>query len=297
MAWYLRLSSVILALATGLPLLRLHNRWIRLLDFPRLQIGIGCLINLVLIGMDKGRPATRVRWAIVQAGCFLYQVWKLRPFTLLQSVESRPAPPASDHSGTFSLMTSNVLMSNRNSQRMLQMIGREKPDLILLVEPDFWWAGQLDGLDRLYPWQVKIPQTNTYGMMLLSRLPLRKTRVDRRIHGDVPSIQTIVDLPSGESFRFYGVHPKPPTEEDTDYRDAELYLVGRELRRSRLPGVVAGDLNDVAWSRTTRLFQRASRTLDPRVGRGFFNTFHAEIPFLRYSLDQVFHTGNSPWWI
>src|SRR5690606_16925108 len=73
-------------------------------------------------------------------------------------------------------------------------------------------------------------------------------------------------------------------------RNAELYLVGMELRESGLPGVVAGDMNDVAWSSTTRLFQKVSRTLDPRIGRGFYNTFHARHPWLRYSLDHIFHT-------
>lgn len=54
--------------------------------------------------------------------------------------------------------------------------------------------------------------------------------------------------------------------------------------------MIGGDLNDVAWSPSTRLFLRLSQLLDPRRGRGFFNSFHADHIWMRFPLDHVFHS-------
>ena len=120
--------------------------------------------------------------------------------------------------------------------------------------------------------------------MLLSRLELVEPEVRFLLKPDIPSIRTGVRLRSGDVIMLYGVHPEPPspTEAATSLpRDAELVMAGREIAQSDRPTLVAGDLNDVAWSHTSRLFRRIARMLDPRVGRGMYHTFHARYWLLR----------------
>jgi endonuclease/exonuclease/phosphatase (EEP) superfamily protein YafD len=110
------------------------------------------------------------------------------------------------------------------------------------------------------------------------------------VEDDIPSFYAVVELPNKKYFDFFTVHPRPPRLlKNTETREAELLLAARLSKRTHYPSVVAGDLNDVAWSNTTKLFKNISGMLDPRVGRGLYNTYNAFIPLFRYPLDHVFY--------
>jgi endonuclease/exonuclease/phosphatase (EEP) superfamily protein YafD len=188
------------------------------------------------------------------------------------------------------ILSVNVKMSNRRFGAVVDLIRDADPDIAIVIEADDAWARALAPLKSRLPYAVEWPCDNSYGMVLLSRLPLIEPELRFLVFERVPSIRTGVELRSGDVVRLYAVHPEPPVPyEDTVGRDGELVRVAREAQSDPLPAIVAGDLNDVAWSRTTRRFQRLSGLFDPRVGRGFFNTFDARIPFLRWPLDHLFH--------
>lgn len=289
----LLIVTAALSLCAFLPLLN-HQGWtVRAFDFPRLQIFCLLLILIVsqLIFLDLSRP---VSWGILvlALAALSYEAWWIVRYTPLYPVEVRAAS-RSDENRRIRIMIANVLMANRNAEKLLALVRDSKPDLLITLESNQWWQTQLDTLEDDFPHTVKCPLENRYGMHVYSRLPLSGSCIEYLVEEGKPSIHTQVTLRCGHSLTCHFLHPAPPSpteNTESSQRDAELLVVARSLANSDTPVIVSGDLNDVAWSRTTRVFRKVSGLLDPRIGRGMFNTFHANYWFLRWPLDHLFHS-------
>ena len=282
-------------LVTSLSLTRFKAWWVRIWDFPRLQIaiaGLAALAAWVATADWRGNPGLVLTVLLALAAAYQWgMVWR---YTRLAPREVQGSGGA-DPDRRLSLVMSNVLQTNRDADRLLRVVREADPDVVLCVETDDWWRERLDVLTETHPHTVRCPLPNTYGMLLYSRLALEDVRVEFLVQDDVPSIQATVRLRCGDGVWLNCVHPRPPAPGESDEsleRDAELLAVGKRVRGAERPVVVCGDLNDVAWSRTTRLFQKVSGLLDPRKGRGFYSTFHARWPGLRWPLDHVFHSDS-----
>jgi endonuclease/exonuclease/phosphatase (EEP) superfamily protein YafD len=277
--------------ATVTPLVRAEHWAVRLFDFPRLQITVVFIITFVGYLLAREDPGTADHLFLAAlAFCLVYQLWRMWPYTPLHSRQLKRVDEP-DEARSLSVLISNVLMTNRESGKLRALIREYQPDLFLTVETDDWWDGRLREFEETYPHVVHQPQANTYGMLLYSRYPLVDPQVRFLVQPDVPSIHTGVRLPSGDLVRLHCLHPRPPAPGEntrSTERDAELLRVARELEHQDQPAIVVGDLNDVAWSRTNGLFQKISGLLDPRIGRGFYSTFNANWPFIRFPLDHAF---------
>jgi endonuclease/exonuclease/phosphatase (EEP) superfamily protein YafD len=280
-----------LVLVTLLPIIHTNQWWIRLWDFPRLQIAsLLALTLLVLPLMFERRSWVSTVTILATIGAFTYQVVRVIPYSRLVpalGAETKRCQPGR----SISILNANVLMTNRDYSPLIELVRERDPDLVLLLEPDDDWAAAVAPLHARYPYRLSQPLPNTYGLILLSKLPLNGMALRHIMLPDIPSVAGRLTLRGGARIDLYGIHPKPPVPgADTDARDAELVIVGHEIRRSGRAGIVLGDLNDVAWSDTNRLFEDLSGTIDPRIGRGFYPTFHAQYPLLRWPLDHVFYT-------
>lgn len=287
------IATGVLVIATLLPLWRNPHWMIRGWDFPRLQLAaIALVLLLTQVGsLDLAEPTT---WVLISLTliCLVWQLWWIVPYTTVWRNEVKttenPNPDCK-----LSILASNVLTSNRNADALLKLVSQYEPDVLVTLESDKWWQQHLDTLEAEMPYSLKCPLDNLYGMHVYSRLRLEDTEISYLVEDDVPSMHAQITLRSGDQVRVHFLHPVPPGPQGHDEsapRDAELVVVAKSVKDSDQPVVVAGDLNDVAWSATTRLFRKISGLLDPRVGRGMFNTFHAHYPFMRWPLDHLFHS-------
>ncbi|GAB3236322.1 endonuclease/exonuclease/phosphatase family protein [Hymenobacter seoulensis] len=293
----LTLLLVVLSLiATLLPLLRETAWWIRVFDFPRLQIvgllavvlGLGFLLKWHQPVDDTYRGPILLGVVAVAIG---YQAFRILPYT---PVAKKQVGDSTHKDGRrhLSLTMMNVLQYNKQGKKALQVLQETNSDIIMAVETDAWWLEQLKPLEETHPYTCHEPLDNTYGLLFFSRLPLQGCEIKYLLDDDVPSVHTLVELPDGQTkVRIYGLHPKPPAPAESKTstkRDAELLLVGKAIDKNDEPTIVFGDMNDVAWSHTSELFRRISGLMDPRVGRGLLPTFHADYHLMRWPLDHVF---------
>lgn len=287
--------SVLFIAVSWAPLLPSSHWLVRVWEFPRLQIA--AIISLLIAGhiFESTYYAQIDSLAvIIVAGLtvsLIYQVIWIIPYTPLYKREVRHVEVESA-SRKLSVLSSNVYMPNDDFRKLIEHVRNKQPDFLVTLESNEKWQKGISEIESEYPYRKFCPLENLYGMHLYSKLPFEEVSLRFLIEEDVPSMKVKINH-HGQDVTLYFLHPKPPSPTENTYakpRDVELTVVGEEIAETEGPVVVAGDLNDVAWSPTTRKFKKISGLLDPREGRGFFNTFHAKYPLVKWPLDHVFHS-------
>ncbi len=286
--------ALLTAGATIIPMIPSKQWYIRIFDYPRLQtffIAVVAMMWFLVFYFKR----TKVGYILlfVFLGVIVIQAVKAWPYTPLGKKQVLQVGENADKKAEIKLVICNVLQYNTNYDKVIAMVNKHNPDVFITTESDSVWQRQLVSLEETFPHRVMVPQSNTYGVHLYSKLRLKDATVRYLVEKDIPSIRTDLTLRSGQLISLFIVHPRPPVpteSSDSRERDAEIIMVAKEARTEKHGVIVAGDFNDVAWSETTALFQEVSGFLDPRRGRGFYSTFNAKYPIFRWPLDHLFHS-------
>ena len=290
------LAKVLLAVAVvklGLTLVSLietNRGLVRILDFVREpSIYLSALLALIALFFAK-----KGRWIIigvlaVSAAINFARIW---PYTALAPTEF-PLPDDVDGMSCARALSLNVLEKNDQYDRVIALIEREKPDILLLMETNRTWVEALEPLLSEYGYLLSKPLDNRYGMTFATNLEVDAAQMVANTNADTPTLYATLRMEDGARFEMIGLHPRPPLPgESTESRDENISNAGARTLNGLDNVLVMGDFNDVPWSHTTSKFKAEGNYRDPRAGRGSFATFPADYVTFGWPLDQLFVKNN-----
>ena len=115
---FLRFFGIIAIVLTIFPYLSFNQWYIRVFDFPHLQLTLLTMIALLtyFIRFDL-KNKTDYIFIFLLSACFLYQGYKIFPYTAFANYEVQDSNPNSRNE--FSIYTANVLQKNDEVELLL----------------------------------------------------------------------------------------------------------------------------------------------------------------------------------
>lgn len=158
---------------------------------------------------------------------------------------SRPDPERPQ----LSLLLANVSYRNDDYASLLELVARERPDVVGLTELTPEWAAGIDAGLKRYTYRLLHPQPGAYGIGLYSRLPLGGARVVFPA-GDWPAVARATLLTAGGAVELFVLHgPAGNSRTGAARQRAFIRRLGTLAREAGEAALVCGDLNATPWNR------------------------------------------------
>jgi endonuclease/exonuclease/phosphatase (EEP) superfamily protein YafD len=188
------------------------------------------------------------------------------------------------------LLVSNVHHSNREHAELLELVERENPDVVGLLEVNPRWLRKLAALRVRYPHHYEVPGELYVGLALYSRFPLEDAREFRLPgNGSAPAIAATLQAPGGD-VEIMLVHPMSPVSAQyIRTRNSQIAALAKHAATARGPLMLAGDLNLTMWNDAYRPLVEVAGLHNARKGHGIGPTWPAIGP-IGVPIDHILAT-------
>ena len=234
---------------------------------------------------------------LVSFGCLVFgQIWGAVAAIALASVNAAvmlprfiPLAQAASNGPVYRLLLSNVLMRNRSYDQLRKLVVRERPDLVVLIEPDQAWLDGLADLRPDYPYWAVASRQDAYGIAVLSRQPFQSAEELHLGSAEVPTVIARLNLADhpDQMLTVMATHPPPPKGAvHSESRNNQLQALAQYVRQGGEAFILCGDLNLSPWSPYFSDLLKSSRLADSGRGFGVQPTWPADNGLLRTPIDH-----------
>jgi endonuclease/exonuclease/phosphatase (EEP) superfamily protein YafD len=228
-------------------------------------------------------------WSAVLAVCAAWSASWVAPYVPV-GPNAVAAPSLVARGSALKLMSANVWYHNHSTEPLLEIVRRESPDVLLLVEYTPEWAAGADELRATYPHRLEAPGSSAWGIALFSRFPLDS--VQPFALGSTAAIDTLVRTPAGP-LRLIGVHLRSPTSaRRSAQRDRQLDMLVERLAGAHEPIALMGDFNITPYSPVYGEFLARTGFTDTRRARTLSPSWPAFLPILGIPIDHCIVSPN-----
>ena len=274
---------------------------------------IGLLLTVIALVMTLGSVAAprfwvadlavhfRLQWAALAiTGCLILAAtgharWAALAFlvAVIQALICAPflnsrAPASADPapSAPLRLAAINVWYRNRQFQRVIDFIARERPDVALLAEVTAEWEQALAPLGADYAHRYTTRGRRGMGLLLLSRWPMQAAVLPG--FSDIEPAVSATLLINDRRVQLLSVHTSWPLgPQSSALRDRQLALVGEFARSQTGPLIVLGDLNVSPFSRHFQALLAGGNLTSAAHGFGWQPTWPTFLPPAGIQIDHA----------
>ena len=270
---FIILSS--LAIFTLLPTLFPNIWWIDLMSHFRVQYSIVLfLLFIIFIGFQRKKMPL-----IIVVLLFIWNAKQVFPLYISPKLVSE------NSNKRISILSINLLSSNTNFQKVLELIKEKDPDILVFMELTPKWEEQLSSIYQLYPYRASEVRIDNFGIGMLSKTKM-ETSVTYFENNIKPSIIGNFHH-SEEPVTIIATHPVPPINSFTfELRNAQLKDLANRRASFSDNFILIGDLNTSSFSSHFKDLLAKSELKDSRNGFGIGTTWPADFYPLRTTLDH-----------
>lgn len=233
---------------------------------------------------------------LMVVACAMHMTGAITPLCialLLCTVQLAPmlafSSPAAAMGKPVKILQANVLKTNKDTQKLLALIEKEKPDVIVLSETTSAHDKAFSDLLPAYPYRhiAKRDDASSFGMAVLSRLPVEQAEETFFDNESIPAILMTLRIDQ-KKFDLLSLHPMNPLV-DIGSRNNEFQKIGdRYSMRNGNPLILAGDMNATPYSGFFRESMADAGVKNARRGFGVNGTYPSWLPaLLRLPIDHV----------